>query len=176
VDARLHHLQGKAELVRPADLLTLLQEFHRDKLALFRRHQSGAERMSGYEFNNTYQYVLAREDSHLAWIRTAIDELAGVPDESAASVAVPSSGKGDASGRAIAEADARAAGEFLATWGPRLADLAPGRVRKMLELILGEVAEHQRFFDQVADGDLDLLGKRQGKGTGGGVLGARWVE
>ena len=31
VDARLHHLQGKAELV--TDLLPLLQEFHRDKLA-----------------------------------------------------------------------------------------------------------------------------------------------
>jgi hypothetical protein len=45
----------------------------------------------------------------------------------------------------------------------------------MLELILGEVAEHQRFFSQAAAGRLDLLGTRQGKGTGGGVLAVRWV-
>jgi hypothetical protein len=46
----------------------------------------------------------------------------------------------------------------------------------MLELILGEVAEHQRFFAQAAAGQLGLLGKRQGKGTGGGVLADRWVN
>ena len=40
VDARLHHLQGKAELV--TDLLPLLQEFHREKLAMLLRHQAGA--------------------------------------------------------------------------------------------------------------------------------------
>jgi hypothetical protein len=175
VDARLHHLQGKTELVKPADLLTLLQEFHRDKLALFRRHESGARRVSGYEFNNTYQYILAREDEHLAWLRGAIEGLAGVPDESASSVAQPSAGKSDAAARAIAEDDARTAGEFLARWQPRLAGLTHARDRRMLELILGEVAEHQRFFSQAAAGRLDLLGTRQGKGTGGGVLAVRWV-
>jgi hypothetical protein len=176
VDTRLHYLQGKTELVKPADLLVLLQEFHRDKLALFRRHESGARRVSGYEFNNTYQYVLAREDAHLAWLRSAIEELAGLPDESTTSLAVPSAGNGDAVARAIAEDDARTAGEFVARWQPRLADLTHARDRKMLELMLGEVAEHQRFFAQAAAGQVDLLGKRQGEGTGGGVLGVRWVE
>jgi len=176
VDTRLHYLQGKTELVKPADLLTLLQEFHRDKLALFRRHESGARRVSSYEFNNTYQYVLAREDAHLAWLRSAIEELAGVPDESSTSVPLPSAGKGDAVDRAIAEDDARTAGDLLARWQPRLAGLTHARDRKMLELMLGEVAEHQRFFAQAAAGHVDLLGKRQGQGTGGGVLGVRWVE
>jgi hypothetical protein len=51
------------------------------------------------------------------------------------------------------------------------------RDRKMLELVLGEVAEHQRFFAQAAGGRLDLLGRRpEGAGTGGGVLARRWVE
>jgi hypothetical protein len=162
--------------VKPVDLLTLLQELHRDKLALFCRHQAGARRVSGYEFNNTYQFILAREDTHLAWLRSAIEELAGVPDESTTSVTLPSAGKGDAVARAIAADDARTAGEFLACWLPRLAGLTHARDRKMLELILGEVAEHQRFFSQAAAGRLDLLGKRQGEGTGGGVLGVRWVE
>jgi hypothetical protein len=162
--------------VKPADLLTLLQEFHRDKLALFRRHQAGARGVSGYEFNNTYQYVLEREDAHLAWIRRAIEELAGVPDETTSIAALPSSGKGDALAHAIAEDDARTAGELVARWQPRLAGLTHARDRKMLELILGEVAEHQRFFAQAAAGHVDLLGKRQGQGTGGGVLGVRWVE
>ena len=162
--------------MKPVDLLTLLQELHRDKLALFCRHQAGARRVSGYEFNNTYQFILAREDTHLAWLRSAIEELAGVPDESTTSVALPSAGKGDAVARAIAEDDGRTADEFLARWQPRLAGLTHARDRKMLELILGEVAEHQRFFSQAAAGLLDLLGKRQGEGTGGGVLGVRWVE
>jgi len=162
--------------VKPGELLTLLQAFHRDKLALFHRHQAGARGVPGYEFNNTYQYVLEREDAHLAWLRRAIEELAGVPDESTSSAALPSSGKGDTLARAIAEDDARTAGEFLSRWQPRTAALTHARDRKMLKLILGEVAEHQRFFAQAAAGHLDLLGKRQGKGTGGGVLATRWVE
>ena len=55
--------------------------------------------------------------------------------------------------------------------------MSHARDRKMLELVLGEVAEHQRFFSQAADGSADLLGRRpDGAGTGGGVLPRRWVE
>jgi hypothetical protein len=51
------------------------------------------------------------------------------------------------------------------------------RDRKMLELVLGEVGEHQRLFTQAAGGRPDLLGRRpEGAGTGGGVLPGRWVE
>jgi hypothetical protein len=47
----------------------------------------------------------------------------------------------------------------------------------LLELILGEVAEHQRFFEPAAAGRVDLLGRRPaGAGTGGGVLATRWME
>ena len=162
--------------MKPADLLSLLQEFHREKLALYRRHQAGAMRVSGYEFNNTYQYILAREDTHLAWLRAAVEALAGVPDESEPVPGVPSAGKGDAAARKVLDDDARTASAFLARWQPRLAGLTQARDRKMLELILGEVAEHQRFFAQAAAGQLGLLGKRQGKGTGGGVLADRWVN
>jgi hypothetical protein len=46
----------------------------------------------------------------------------------------------------------------------------------MLHVILGEVAEHKRFFDLALAGRTDLLGRRaDGAGTGGGVLATRWV-
>jgi hypothetical protein len=56
VDARLYHLQGKAELVTPGDLRKLLQEFYRDKLSLRNRRAAAARLISSYEINNTYQY------------------------------------------------------------------------------------------------------------------------
>src|SRR5690606_21354035 len=62
LDAGLHHLQGKTKLVKAAELLALLQEFHRDKLAMYRRHIAAARHVSDYENNNTYQYVIAREE------------------------------------------------------------------------------------------------------------------
>jgi hypothetical protein len=47
----------------------------------------------------------------------------------------------------------------------------------MLNVILGETTEHQRFFEQALAGRKDLLGRRaDGAGTGGGVLPHRWVE
>jgi hypothetical protein len=173
----VHHLQGKAELVKPADLLSLLQAFHRDKLALFRGHESGASRVSGYEFNNTYQYVLAREAAHLEWLRAAIQDLGGTPGEAAAAEGGPASATGAEAARAAAAEDARRAAGFLSTWRPRVGEVTNARHRKMLELVLGEVAEHQRFFEQAAAGQLDLLGRRPGGvGTGGGVLSTRWLE
>jgi hypothetical protein len=79
--------------------------------------------------------------------------------------------------RAVAADDARTAAEFLARWQPRVAAMTHARDRKMLELVLGEVAEHQRFFAQAAGGRADLLGRRpESAGTGGGVLPRRWVE
>ena len=163
--------------MKPADLLSLLQSFHRDKLALYRRHESGALRVSGYEFNNTYQYVLARESAHLEWLRTAVDELGGTLEDSAAPAGIPAPVKGADAARAAVQDDARGAAKFLAAWRPRVAAMTHARHRKMLELVLGEVAEHQRFFEQAAADRLDLLGRRPaGVGTGGGVMATRWIE
>ena len=162
--------------MNPTDRLALLQEFFREKAALFYRHQAGAELVSAYDGNNAYQYVLAREDAHLEWLRRAIVESGGVADESATDVTLPAGGSADAA-RAVADDDARTAGEFLARWQPRVATMTQARDRKMLELVLGEVAEHQRFFAQAAGGSADLLGRRpESAGTGGGVLPRRWVE
>jgi hypothetical protein len=161
--------------VKPTDRLALLQACFLDKAALYRRHRAGAERVSAYDSNNAYQYVLERESAHLDWLRRAIDEAGGVADESAAPIALPA-GRSAEAARSVAEDDARTAGEFLARWQPRVAAMTHARDRKMLELILGEVGEHQRFFAQAAAARPDLLGRRpDGAGTGGGVLPQRWV-
>jgi hypothetical protein len=163
--------------VKPADLLALLQDVYREKLALCDRHTRGAQHVSGYEFNNTYQYILNREATHLEWLRAAIEGLGGRPAETGATLAVPEGGKGDDAGAAVAEDDARSAGAFVDRWGPLLGVVTHDRHRKMLDLMVGEVREQQRLFQQIAAGRADVLGRRPaGAGTGGGVMATRWIE
>ena len=47
------------------ELAASSREFHREKLALRQRHVAVARHVGDYDFNNTYQYVIAREDVHL---------------------------------------------------------------------------------------------------------------
>jgi len=63
--------------VKATELLDFLREFHRDKLGLLRRHQASARFVSDYDFNNTYQYVIAREEMHVTWVRDAILDVSG---------------------------------------------------------------------------------------------------
>src|SRR5918993_864718 len=64
---------------------SLLREFYRDKLSMRQRHFAGAQSVSDYDFNNTYQYVIAREDVQLNWLRDAItgmgSEIEDLPEQ-----------------------------------------------------------------------------------------------
>jgi hypothetical protein len=175
VDARLHQLQGKAELV--SDLLALLQDFHREKLAALLLHEAGARLVGQYDLNNTYQHIVNREDTQLSWVSAAIAELGGVtadasePDRRAR-------GDAHAAARSVFEEDAREAQAFVDRWKPRIAAMANARHAKMLQVILGEVLEQKRFFEQALAGRTDLLGRR-GDAVGpahGEVLPSRWIE
>ncbi len=84
MDAGVQDLQGKAERVKPTDLLQLLDEFFREKSRLRDRHVAAARVVGQYDFNNTYQYVIAREDQHLAWVGDAIRQLGGALGEAPA--------------------------------------------------------------------------------------------
>ena len=66
--------------MRTDELLAVLADFHRDKLALRQRHVAVARQVAHYDANNTYQYVITREDVHLSWLESAIVELEGTPD------------------------------------------------------------------------------------------------
>ena len=163
--------------MKSTEQLALLQEFYRDRLALFHRHVEGAKRVADYEFNNTYQYVIGREEIHVQWVRDAVQDLGGtVPTEVTDPLPFPD-GQGRAAERAIFEDDAPAVKAFVDRWRPRLPTVTNARHRKMLELMLGEVIEQTRFFEQAMAGRDDLLGRRMpGASTGDGVLAVRWME
>jgi hypothetical protein len=175
VDPGLHHLQGEAEVV--TDLLPLLQEFHGEKLAMFLRHQAAARVIGGYDVNNTYQYIINREDVQLSWLAKAIEELGGSAAEPAETVRTPT-GKGAEAVRGLIEEDASDAEAFVNRWRPRIEGMTNARHRGMLRVILGETLEQQRFFAQALAGRTDLLGRRgtQLEPARGEVLATRWIE
>jgi hypothetical protein len=175
VDARLHHLQGKTGNV--TGLLELLQAFHREKLEMMLRHQAGARSIRQYDFNNTYQYIINRDDVQLSWLEAAIRELGGDVATAAEPDRTPSGSAAEAAARVLQE-DARDAQAFVDRWRPRIAAMANARHARMLSLVLGEVLEQKRFFEQALAGRTDLLGRR-GAAVGpshGEVLPSRWIE
>jgi hypothetical protein len=160
--------------VNATQLLDFLTEFYRDKLTMRQRHIAAARLVSDYNFNNTYQYVIAREDLQLNWLRDAVTGMGGnLPDIAEPTLAA--TGKG-AQATILGE-DRASAQSFLDKWQPRVDALSHARHRTMLKVILGETVEHRRFFEQASAGRNDLLGRRaDGAGTGGGVMPTRWVE
>jgi hypothetical protein len=161
--------------VTAAQLAALLADFYREKAGLRDRHVAGARAISGYDFNNAYQNIIAREDAQVGWVRAALEDL-GVPVPDVPATALPA-GTGRALEGAIVDDDLRTAREFLARWRRRLPEMTNARHRRMLEVILGETVEHERFLSQMLEGRSDLLGRRHAnEGTGGGVLPTRWVE
>jgi hypothetical protein len=159
------------------DLLPLLQEFYREKLTMMLRHQAAARLIGQYDANNTYQYIVAREDVQLTWIAKAIEELGGaLPD-----VIEPSrtaTGKAADAARVVLDEDIRDAQAFVDRWRPRVEVMGNARHRGMLRVILGETLEQKRFFEQALAGRTDLLGRRaeQLGPSHGTVLGSRWIE
>jgi hypothetical protein len=182
MDARLHFLQGKTEGLM-SDLPALLTEFATGRVALIERHEASARAVSHYDFNNTYQYVISREETHLSWLQNAMAEYKAVlPPAGAAALPSPAAPKVGrkveaAAFRGILEDDARYLGAFVEQWRPRVDAVTHARHRNILNVILGESIEHERFFHQAAAGLEDLLGRRTGGVERvGGVLPTRWLE
>jgi hypothetical protein len=175
VDAGLHQLQGKAKGVKPTDLAALLQECYRERLAMFERHKAVATHVTDYDVNNAYQYIVNREETHLRWLSDAIAELGAPLPEGSATGAIAKERSAKA-GRTLAAEDARAGQAFLDTWRPRVEGLSHARNRTMLRLMLGEVQEQTRTFEQASAGVDDLLGRKDlGSGKRGEVGAARWI-
>ena len=155
--------------------LTSLQEFYRDALARLLRHQAGARLITQYDANNTYQYIINREETHLSWLAAAIVALGGTVDDAGPE---PNRSSGRDAALVVMEEDARESLAFVERWRPRLDAMANARHKKMLGLILGEVLEQQRFFEQALEGRTDLLGRRGQylEPAHGEVLPSRWIE
>jgi hypothetical protein len=162
--------------VTARELKALLEEFYRDKLAVRNRHVAAARLIGDYETNNTYQYIVNREDLQLSWLQNAIRELSGqlaeVPEPE-----VRPQGKGLEAESAIIAEDRDGAQQFVDRWRDRVEKVTHARHRGMLRVILGEAVEQKRFFEHALAGRDDLLGRRMdGAGTGDGVLSTRWME
>jgi hypothetical protein len=86
-------------------------------------------------------------------------------------------GKGASEADAVRE-DALAAEAFVTKWRPRVEAMTNIRHAKMLGVILGEVLEQKRSFEQALAGRTDLLGRRgdQLAPSHGVVLPSRWIE
>jgi hypothetical protein len=159
------------------DTLPLLQEFYSEKLAMLLRHQAASRMVGQYDVNNTYQYIVNRDDVQLSWIAKAIEELGGTvagqaePERSTA-------GKGAEAARRVIDEDGRDAQAFVDRWRPRVESMTQARHRGMLRVILGETLEQKRFFEQALAGRTDLLGRRSAVvgPPHGEVLPSRWIE
>jgi len=164
------------------DLQELLSTAAAERLALIQRHEAGARVVSHYDFNNTYQYVISREETHLSWLQSALAELGTSLPAAAAAIpvpAIPKRGKklDPAIFRNILEDEAGGLQRFIDRWRPRVAAMSHARHRNMLNVILGESAEHRRLFEQASAGFEDVLGKRtDGAARVGEVLPDRWQE
>ena len=161
--------------MKATELLALLREFYRDKLTIRQRHVAVAKHVPDYDFNNTYQYVIAREDVQLNWLSDAITDMGGALEDLPEPDIQASGKSADVQSQLIGE-DRQAAQGFVDKWRPRMDAMPNARHRSLLQVILGETLEHKRFFDQAIAGRTDLLGRRaDGAGTGGGVLPVRWM-
>lgn len=164
------------------ELQQLLTEFAAERVALLERHEAGARAVSHYDFNNTYQYVIAREETHLTWLGDALTELGAPMPKASSTLSVPAVGKvgkqvAPAAFKDVCEDDGRTLSAFVGKWRPRVDAMTHARHRTMLKVLLGESLEHQRLFAQAASGFEDLLGKRTtGSARVGGVLPVRWME
>jgi len=108
----------------PTGDLPILIECHREKLTIRQRHVAVARLVTNYAFNNTYQYIIAREDVHLTWLEAAIEELGGTPASVPEPALRPAGGKGNDAFLPLVGEDARLAEEFVKKWRGRIGELA----------------------------------------------------
>ena len=164
------------------ELLDFLVAFAAERVALIERHEAGARVVSHYDFNNTYQYIIAREETHLSWLGTALVELDRPLPKAASTLPVPPLPKlgkkvEPTAFRPVLADDAALLEAFTQRWRAQVDALTHARHRTMLNVVLGETREHQRLFEQAAAGMEDVLGRRTGGvARQGAVLPTRWME
>ena len=163
------------------ELRQLLIDFAAERLAILQRHEASARVVSHYDFNNTYQYVIAREETHLGWLQNALAEFSIALPAPASTLPAPVAPKGKrlqpSAFTGILKEDAGTLRTFVDRWRERIDVMTHARHRTMLNVVLGESLEHVRLFEQGAAGDEDLLGRRTSLAERvGAVLPNRWME
>jgi hypothetical protein len=143
--------------VSAPSLADLIRDCYLERVSLLMRHEDVARVIPDYDINNAYQYIIAREETHLSWLQHALLDL-GAPSPTDPARGTAPVVKGDA-WKGLAADDARANQQFVETWRPKVDTVTHARHQGMLRVILGETLEHKRLFDQAAAGRRDLIGK-----------------
>jgi hypothetical protein len=120
--------------------------------------------------------VISREETHVSWLQHALlDAGTQIPSDPARpAVAAPS---GSTGWQALAAEDARANQQFVDAWKPKVETVTHARHQGMLKVVLGEMLEHKRIFDQAAAGRDDLIGTHLSINPRVGVVApTRWME
>lgn len=161
----------------PTELQAVITDFYLERLALLLQHEGAARYVSDYDVNNAYQYVIAREETHISWLQHALlDVGVAVPPDPARRDPQPPR-KGSDPVRELSATDARDNQSFVDKWRDRVEQVTHARHKGMLRVVLGEMLEHKRLFEQAAEGRTDIIGthlpinERRGK-----VIDTRWVE
>ena len=161
----------------PTDLQSLLRDFYLERLALLMQHEAVARHVSDYDVNNAYQYVINREETHISWLQHAMLDLGVSLPSDPPRPDVKPSGKGKDGPLELSATDARDNKRFVEKWRDLVEGTTNARQKGMLRVILGEMLEHARLFEQASQGRTDIIGTalpinpRRGK-----VLGTRWIE
>ncbi len=158
------------------ELAQLIREFYLERTALLMRHEDVATHVPDYDINNAYQYIIAREQTHLSWLQQALLNLGTESPADPARLSVRA-GRGAEAWQGLAGEDARSNAQFVEKWRAKVEQVSNARHQGMLKVILGEMLEHKRLFDQAAAGRRDLIGSSLAINDHPGVvLGTRWVE
>ena len=155
-------------------LAELVRDLYLERVSLLMRHEDVAQVVIDYDINNAYQYMIAREQTHLSWLQHALLDL-GAPLVNDPPRGPAVHAKGD-SWKSLAADDARANAQFVEKWRPRIETVSHARHQGMLKVILGEMLEHKRLFDQAASGNRELIGKSlEINDHSGDVMANRWT-
>ncbi len=158
-----------------SSLADLIRDFLLERTAILMRHEDVAQQIPDYDINNAYQNIVAREQTHLSWLQHALLDL-GAPLPSDPPRQPLAVGKGEA-WKALAAGDARTNAQFVEKWRPKVETVSHARHKGMLKVVLGEMLEHKRLFDQGAAGRKDLIGTSLAINDHNGVvMSARWTE
>ncbi len=161
----------------PPELQKLLAEFYLERLTLLMQHEEAARFVSDYDVNNAYQYMISREETHVSWLQQALLAVGLQIPSDPPRPDVQRPRKGADAVRELSATDARANQQFVDKWRDRVEHVANARHQGMLRVVLGEMLEHRRLFEQASEGRTDIIGthleinERRGK-----VLDTRWIE
>jgi Mn-containing catalase len=163
--------------VTQTELQNLLRDFYLERLALLMQHESAARHISDYDINNAYQYMIAREETHVSWLQHALLDLGAQIPADPSRPDVKPTGKGKDAELALSRGNASDNTRFVEKWRDRVEAMTHARHQGMLRVVLGEMLEHARLFAQAADGRTDVIGTPLAINTRRGhVIGTRWIE